>query len=143
VIVASSVQMTVYLWHIAAAAVAVGVLYAVGAPMLSAEPTTAAWWMLRPAWLTTAALALIPFVVVFRRFERPAPAPVDRSTGPAVVGALLVAGGLAHIAYFGLHLAAFPLGLPVLSLVPVGLGLWLLGFARRPAVTGGAVTLPR
>lgn len=71
VIAANSMIMTVFLWHLTAYLVAIVLLY----PLGFGHPTdsTASWWLQRPVWLVAPALLLIPFVVVFARFERSKP----------------------------------------------------------------------
>lgn len=73
VIAANSVIMTVYLWHLTAMLVAVGVLLPLGFPQPAAG--SAAWWALRPVWFAILGLLLAGLVMVFGRFERPSPRP--------------------------------------------------------------------
>jgi hypothetical protein len=69
-IAVNSVIMTVFLWHLSALLVAILVLYPLG---LGHEVTaTGRWWLERPVWVLAPLLLLVPLVVVFRRFERPA-----------------------------------------------------------------------
>jgi peptidoglycan/LPS O-acetylase OafA/YrhL len=71
VIAANSMIMTVFLWHLTAYLVAILLLY----PLGLGHPTdsTASWWLQRPVWLVAPAVLLVPFVVVFARFERSTP----------------------------------------------------------------------
>ena len=64
---ANTVILTVFLWHMTALLVVLGVLRAldVNPP---AEPT-AAWWAQRPFWVVAPALVLVVLVAVFARFE--------------------------------------------------------------------------
>jgi hypothetical protein len=61
--------MTVYLWHLTALLVCVGVLFPIGFPQPAAG--TALWWALRPVWFAAMAVVLAGLVCVFARFERP------------------------------------------------------------------------
>jgi hypothetical protein len=60
--------MTVFLWHLAGYALAYGLLRLAGweAP----QSTTLGWWAQRPLWALAPALATVPLVATFRRFER-------------------------------------------------------------------------
>lgn len=95
--------MTIFLWHLTAMVAVIGVSVALGGSWLELEPGSGDWWSARPLWLAVLAIALIPFVLVMARFERPrivAGAPV----APAwrqVVGALAVCFGLAFLALRG------------------------------------------
>ncbi|MBW3595583.1 MAG: acyltransferase [Actinobacteria bacterium] len=68
VIAANSVIMTVFLWHLTAYLVTILLLH----PLGLGRPTdsTLSWWLQRPVWLLAPALVLVPFVVMFGRFER-------------------------------------------------------------------------
>jgi len=69
VIGANSMIMTVFLWHLTALFALVLVAY----PLGFAQPAggTAEWWALRPVWIGLLLVALVPFVALFGRFERP------------------------------------------------------------------------
>lgn len=119
--------MTVYLWHMTAMVLFLGLVHALGDPGLGIQPGTAAWWLTRPIWLGLLALALLPFALVFSRFERPktssAPPP------PAwrlVAGALLVCAGLAQLALAGI-------AAPQLAGVRLG---WVAAIFAGAALTG-------
>ncbi|MGH3680663.1 MAG: acyltransferase family protein [Natronosporangium sp.] len=68
VVAASSVIMTVFLWHMTALLVVLAALRALGVDLRTAP--TAQWWLERPLWLAGPALVLVPLVLVFGRFER-------------------------------------------------------------------------
>jgi uncharacterized membrane protein len=82
VVAANTVILTVFLWHMTALLVVLGVLRAL-AVNPPAEPT-AAWWAQRPFWVAAPALVLLVLVAVFARFENlgRAPAPRRRRDGP-------------------------------------------------------------
>ncbi len=60
--------MTIFLWHLTGYALAYGLLRLVGwhAP----QATTTGWWLQRPLWALAPALATLPLVTLFRRFDR-------------------------------------------------------------------------
>lgn len=130
----NSVIMTMFLWHLTAMLIAIGVLYPMGFPQ--PEAGTAAWWALRPVWLAGLAAALVPLVGIFGRFERPRlsgggdRAPVREGAGPCEIArppagagtAAAVAGGaLVTVGVLGFAVAGFaPSGEGMLVLLPVG-----------------------
>lgn len=64
----NSVIMTVFLWHMTAFFAILVILYELGLPMHSWPDTT--WWLERPLFLTLPAVAVVPLVWLFARFER-------------------------------------------------------------------------
>ncbi len=66
--------MTVFLWHVTALITAVGLIFIIGGWerffLLSIPPGTSTWWLTRPLWIALLTVVLIPFVVLFTRFER-------------------------------------------------------------------------
>jgi len=68
-ILANSVIMTLFLWHMTAYVAAILVLHPLG---LSTEgDSTARWWMERPVWELVPGVILLGMVLVVGRFERP------------------------------------------------------------------------
>ena len=108
VVAANSMIMTIFLWHLTAALLAVLVLFPIGFP----QPLggSAVWWAWRPVWLVILSVVLTAFVAAFARFERPkaAAAPERRSrsvpNAVVVVGVVALVAGLAGFATFGFAL---------------------------------------
>lgn len=141
VVAINAVVLTVFLWHISAAAVLAGALAGLG---LLPTPAvgSAAWWLWRIPWLLLLAMVLAALVAVFGRFEaRPRTARGDRWRIPSVLrradvrSPLTVAGYLALI--FGLLGNSLtpreepePLGLPLLALAAYLLGAGTLRLLR-------------
>ena len=73
VIAANSMIMTVFLWHLTAYLIAIVLLRPLG--LGETGDSTFSWWLQRPLWQIVPALLLVPFVLVFGRFERPRPKP--------------------------------------------------------------------
>lgn len=125
--------MTVYLWHLTAMVLWIGLAFALGGVELGHAPGSAAWWCARPLWLATLAVVLLPLVLVFGRFERPR---AGRAAPPAwrlVLGAALVVAGLARLALLGIGAEGwlglrFELVLPFAGAALIGLG----GGPRKP-----------
>lgn len=67
VVAANSVILTIFVWHMTAALIALAAYRAVGGVLL-AEPT-AWWWAQRWLWIVLPVLFLVPFVAVFGRLE--------------------------------------------------------------------------
>lgn len=63
-------SMTVYLWHLTAMFIVVGLVMVLGGEPLPA-PWSAEWWGSRPVWFVAFGLTLSGLVVIFGRFEGP------------------------------------------------------------------------
>ncbi|MGZ6931915.1 MAG: acyltransferase family protein [Acidimicrobiia bacterium] len=70
-VAANAVIMTVFLWHLSAAAVVGGVFDAVDVVPV---PGSAGWWAWKVPWFVACAAVLAVFVALFAGFERAAPA---------------------------------------------------------------------
>ena len=140
-IVVNGMIMTGYLWHLTPAILLLGVGYWTGWGFQT-PPGTAAWWAVRAIWIPGLLLALVPFLLLFNRFERPARGPARTLPIPRLAaGAVLVTVGLALLALDGVHLRgwtdlrSWALALPLA-------GAWLagawprLGSAARPPAGG-------
>lgn len=117
--------MSLYLWHLTALMIAVGVALALGGVGLHAEPMSAQWWAIRPLWLAVLIALTALAIAIFGRFENPV-----RDTRPAppgwlpVTATVLCCGGLAVMAEQGIVGGfgwIFAL-LPVLGVALVGIG---------------------
>jgi Acyltransferase family len=116
--------MTLFIWHLTATTLVVLAAYLAGGFGLRVEPGSSEWWWSRLPWLAANAIALIPLVVAFGRFERPratggAPAPAWRY----VLGALMTGTGLALLAAQGVGgYGRFGLNVWGLALALMGIG---------------------
>lgn len=92
--------MTIFLWHVTAATLLIGLAALLGGAGLGPEPGGATWWALRPPWMAVYALGLTLLSLGFGRFERGGPA---RSIAPwrLVTGAAVACAGLALLALDG------------------------------------------
>jgi fucose 4-O-acetylase-like acetyltransferase len=160
VIAVGSMAMTIYLWHLTAMAIVLGLVLAAHGPLPS--PGGALWWATRPLWLALLAAVLAPMALLLSRFERPArrsrhPHPAETATGglapkphPAetAVGRLAVVLGvvLAAVGLLGFVATGFtpllgggggPLGMlhldPVQDLLHLLIGAQLAWAARSGA----------
>ena len=103
-ILVNSMIMTGYLWHLAPAVLLLGVGFWTGWGFQT-PPGTPAWWAVRALWIPSLMLALVPFLLLFSRFERPARGAGKVLPTPRLIfGALLVTAGLAYLALDGVHL---------------------------------------
>lgn len=105
VIVFNQMIMSIYLWHMTALLIVVGIAaYGFGGIGLHEAPGTGLWWSLRPIWLVLFTLVLIPFVLIFVRFEAGSKTKADMRPGPwqAMLGAVMTCAGLVMTAMFGL-----------------------------------------
>ncbi|MGC4890418.1 acyltransferase family protein [Micromonospora sp. DT227] len=138
VIAVNAVVLTVFLWHLTAAILLIGLLDALG--VLPTPPVgSAAWWGWRVPWLLALTVVLAALVAVFgpveARTRRPPP------TGPAGDGGRRRRTTLAVLGYAGLvaglllnslapKAAPEPLGLPVPAVVAYLAGAGLLRLLR-------------
>ncbi len=68
VVAVNTVVFTVFLWHMSAVVLLVGLLHAVG-QLPTPTVATAHWWLWRPPWLLMLAVVLAALVAVFGRLE--------------------------------------------------------------------------
>ena len=101
VVLVNSMIMTVFLWHLTASTLAIGVALWFGGVGLHALPGSGAWWLMRPAWIAVYILFLLPIALGFGRFERSAAASPAYSTWRLVLGGVLVCAGLGLLALEG------------------------------------------
>jgi hypothetical protein len=69
VVLANTVVMTLFLWHMTAYLLAVLVLWPLG--LGHERDSTIRWWLERPIWIVVPAAFLLGLVAIFGRFERP------------------------------------------------------------------------
>ncbi len=129
--------MTLFIWHLTATTLVVLAAYLAGGFGLRLEPGSSEWWWSRFPWLAANAMALIPLIVAFGRFERPratgdVPAPAWRY----VLGALVTGIGLALLAAQGVG-GYGSLGLNVWGLTFALMGIGLI--ASRIGASRGVV----
>ena len=95
--------MTLYLWHLTAMVLVIGLAMLVGGAGLRWEPLSAGWWATRPVWIGVLAVVVLAAVALFGRFENP-----RRETCPApplwvaILAVALTCGGLGVMAKFGI-----------------------------------------
>jgi hypothetical protein len=123
--------MTLFIWHLTATVLVVMVAYLAGCVGLRLEPGSSEWWLARLPWLAANAIALIPLVVVFGRFERPRAAEgVPTAAWRYVLGAIMAVAGLALLTAqgvgghgtFGLNVWGLALALAGVGLVATRIG---------------------
>ena len=126
--------MTIFLWHLAAATLVVGVALLQGGVGLGVDPASSGWWAVRPLWLAVYALALIPFALAFGRLERDAGGGRSRPGWLLATGAVIACAGLALLALGGV--AAPGAG-------PLDLRWWVLALPFAGAALAGVNPLAR
>ncbi len=105
VIVLNQMIMSIYLWHMTALLIVVGLAATVfGGIGLSEAPGSGTWWAMRPIWLVLFTLVLVPFVLLFVVFEAGSRTKAEMRPGPwqAMLGALMTCAGLVVMALSGL-----------------------------------------
>ena len=101
VVLVNSMIMTVFLWHLTASTLSIGAALLLGDIGLNAIPGSGAWWLMRPAWISVYLIALLPFALLFGRFERSAAAETIYPPWRLVTSAILACAGLALVALDG------------------------------------------
>lgn len=130
VVVVSARIMTLYLWHLTAMVILIGVGLLVDGVGFGIEPLSGAWWLTRPVWFAVLIVPTLALIVIFGRYERPEHdrRPAPRSWRPVVAVALICAG-LGLLAAIGIAdeqgLNGLVLSLPVIGVI-IG------GVARLP-----------
>jgi hypothetical protein len=133
-IIANSMIMTIYLWHLTASAlvVFVGVTLGIGFKL---EPLGPGWWLMRLVWFASLSAVLFLFVAVFGRFERPKPPTTVgggwRTSVVTCAGALLAGIGLAGLAIEGFYAPDELWGIPLGTLLMLLLGAAAVGVTPR------------
>lgn len=119
--------MSLYLWHLTAMVVVIGVSLASGGFGMGIEPLTAAWWWTRPLWFLVVGAVTVAAVGVFGRFEWPRrdPRPAPPAWRP-VLAVVLICSGLGLLAAIGIAdedgLNGLVLSLPIIGLIAGGVG---------------------
>lgn len=130
VVVISSRIMTLYLWHLTAMVIVIGLGLVVDGWGFGIEPLTGQWWLTRPVWFVVLLIPTAILLLIFGRYERPES---DARPTPAwwrpVLAVALICAGLGLLAAIGIAdedgLNGLVLSLPVIGVV-VG------GVARLP-----------
>ena len=102
VVLINSMIMTVFLWHLTASTLSIGASLLLNGAGLHAFPGTSEWWLLRTVWISIYLLTLLPFALLFGRFERSTGCPAAIPAWQLVTGALLACSGLALMALNGI-----------------------------------------
>ncbi len=126
-VVAVSAQiMTLYLWHLTAMIILIGVSLAIGGVGFGIEPLTGLWWSTRPLWFAILSVLTLGLVAVFGRFERPSRD--ERPAPPAwqpVMAVVFICAGLGLLAAIGIAdadgLNGMILSLPVIGVIVGGI----------------------
>lgn len=137
VVVISSRIMTLYLWHLTAMVVVIGLSLLVGGWGFGIEPLSGVWWLTRIVWFAVLVVPTLGLIVLFGRYERP-----ERDERPApswwrpVLAVGLICAGLGLLAAIGIAdgdgLNGLVLSLPVVGVVAGGV-------ARMPWEKSAAV----
>ncbi|WP_246090341.1 hypothetical protein [Nonomuraea deserti] len=142
-----AVNLTVFLWHMGAAAVAAALLFPTG--VLPQPPLHSTTWLLwRVPWTAACALVLVVLVALFARIELRRSAPRSAERGPwrdgaTVLGLAAVLAGLLFVAVSGPGYHG-PTGLPWAGVLSYLCGAAVLRVARtRPVLPGSGRLSPR
>jgi hypothetical protein len=114
--------MTLYLWHLTAMVIVIGLGLIVDGWGFGLEPLSGPWWLTRPIWFAVLLVPTALLIVIFGRFERPES---DDRPAPAwwrpILAVVLVCAGLGFLAAIGIAdedgLNGLVLSLPVIGVV--------------------------
>jgi hypothetical protein len=109
--------MTIFLWHLTASTLLIGVALFAGDVGLTAQPGSGVWWLLRVPWLTLYLVGLAALTLSFSAFERGRAGVAPVTAWRQVLGAAFMCGGLAFLALDGIA-GNGPLGLRAVVLLP-------------------------
>jgi surface polysaccharide O-acyltransferase-like enzyme len=132
VVLVSSRIMTLYLWHLTAMVIVVGLGLLTGGWGFGLEPLSAGWWLSRPLWFLVLAVPTVGLIALFGSFERPE---TDRRPAPPwwrpVLAVVSICAGLGFLAAIGIAdedgLNGLILSLPVIGVVVGGVSRWPWG----------------
>ena len=122
VVAISSRIMTLFLWHLTAMVIVVGLGLVTDGWGFGVEPLSVGWWLSRPIWFAGLIVPTLLLVVVFGRYERPER---DERQAPPwwrpVIAVALVCAGLGLLAAIGIAdedgLNGLVLSLPIVGVV--------------------------
>ena len=122
VVVVGARIMTLYLWHLTAMVIVIGLSLLLGGWGLGLQPLTAEWWLTRPVWFVAVAIPTLGLMAIFGRYERPE---TDLRPAPAwwrpVLAVMLICAGLGLLAAIGIAdedgLNGLVLSLPIIGVV--------------------------
>jgi fucose 4-O-acetylase-like acetyltransferase len=117
-VLVNSTIMSLFLWHVTAMALLIGLAVVLGEPGLGLEPGSGLWWLSRPLWLGVLALLLAGILALVGRFERLGEGtvlPIRR----ALPGALLFCFAIAVLAFDGIRPADGPVRLGTVAVALV------------------------
>ncbi|WP_166828030.1 acyltransferase family protein [Brevibacterium limosum] len=121
--------MTWFLWHLTSLTALANALVALGADALLPTPLTGIWWLTRPLWALVLLAITGVLVVIFGRFETPAPD--DRPAPPMwmpIAASATICAGLAIMADTGMVDDGVTWIWPLLPLI----GMVAFGVVRLP-----------
>lgn len=132
VVLVNASIMSLYLWHLTAMVLVIGVAYGLGGFGLGYTINTSAWWVTRPLFLAVLMAVTLPLMLAFAKYERPTS---DERPTPAVwkpiLAVLCVCAGLGLLARNGIADAE---GLNLMALSLPFLGVVLGGVTRTPGL---------
>jgi fucose 4-O-acetylase-like acetyltransferase len=125
VVVIGSRIMTLYLWHLTAMVIVIGLGLVVDGWGFGLTPLSGQWWLTRPIWFAALALPTLGLITLFARYERP-----DQDARPAppwwrpVLAVVFICTGLGLLAAIGIAdadgLNGLVLSLPIIGVLVGG-----------------------
>ena len=125
VVLVSARIMTLYLWHLSAMVIVIGMALIVDGFGFGLTPLSWEWWITRPLWFLVLAVPTLALIALFGRYERPRrdERPAPQAWRP-VLAVVLVCAGLGLLAAIGIAdadgLNGLVLSLPIVGVVAGG-----------------------
>ncbi len=96
--------MTIFLWHSTVMMLIIGMGFYLWPNLFATAPGSTGWWALRPVWVLVFALATVPFLLAFSRFERTGTSAAQTAlpVGRLYLGCVLTCTGLGYLALKGI-----------------------------------------
>jgi hypothetical protein len=122
VVVIGSRIMTLYLWHLTAMVIVIGLGLVVDGWGFGVTPLSGQWWLTRPVWFAVLALPTLGLIALFSRYER---AREDARPAPPwwrpVLAVVFICAGLGFLAAIGIAdddgLNGLVLSLPIVGVL--------------------------
>jgi len=96
--------MTIFLWHSTAMMLIIGLGFFVQPDLFSAAPGVGVWWALRPVWIGIFAVATVPFLLGFVRYEHAGTSAkqMEISIWRLYLGCIMTCAGLGYLSLRGI-----------------------------------------
>jgi len=106
VILINAMIMTLFLWHSTAMMLVIGSVFLLMPELYNIYPGSSNWWLSRPLWILAYALATLPLLLLFSKYENPKKAENPPGLISLFFGCLLTSAAIGYLAKNGFGGAA-------------------------------------